>query len=50
MDMKNNLPAQIIGELICMEKYKLIDGKIIASIVTDTINTLEELETIRKEG
>jgi hypothetical protein len=34
------LTNQIIGQLIEMEKYKFIDGKLIAEIVKDALSLL----------
>jgi hypothetical protein len=41
---------RIVGELIQKEKYKFIDGKLIAEIVKDTIDTINDWELYKTEG
>jgi hypothetical protein len=33
---------KIVGELIAYEKYRFVDGKIIAEVVNDTIKTINK--------
>ena len=44
-DIKKDVIYNIIGELISKEKYTFVDGKVIASIVKDTVDILKEKQS-----
>ena len=39
---------QIVGELLTMDQYRFVDGKLISAIVTDAVKLLNEMERSEK--